>query len=405
MALYYYQALSKDGKKLKGQIDASSLQNARELVSKRGLFLVSIDIAIDITKGLPWYKKILQKKVSLKDKILFTKQLSVLLKSGIPLLQSLELLIDQLEGQLKSILINVKDGVKNGKSLADGLSRYPKVFDNIYVQLVRAGEATGKLETILDRLTTYLERREEIQKKVKGALSYPMIQLSVVLVVVTFLMAFVVPRLVGTFKSQGQELPLPTRILLGISDFITGHYIILLILIIMLIATFIYMKSQPWGQLFLDKLKLKLPLIKYFTKMGAVVQFCRTLGMLLESGVNLSDALDIVSKIINNKVLTTAIVAAKDKIIKEGKITQYLSETGLFPPVAIYLIRTGEQSGELDQMLLVVANNYEDELSDFSDGLAAKLNPIMLIVMALVVGFVVISIALPIMNMSKLAGI
>lgn len=404
MALFNYEAFSSDGKKKKGQIDATSLSAAKDILSARGFYVISMNSA-DKASSLPWYQKLFQKKVTLKDKILFTKQLAVLLKSGIPLLQSLELLTDQFDGQLKYITISIKDGIKEGGSLADGLKKYPKVFDNIYVQLVRAGEATGNLEKILNRLATYLERREEIQKKVKGALSYPLIQIIVVTLVVAGLVTFVVPKLVGPFKSQGKELPGPTKILLSISDVIKDHYILLAIGIIFVIAIFVYIKSQEWGQLWLDKVKLKLPLIKYFTKMSAVVQFCRTLGMLLESGVNLSEALDIVTNIINNKVLTSALITAKDKIIKEGKITQYLSETKLFPPMAIYLLRTGEQSGELDQMLLTVAQNYETELSDLTDSLSSKIEPIMMIVMAVIVGGVVVAIAMPIMQMSSLAGI
>lgn len=405
MALYYYQAFSKDGKKVKGQVDASSFQHAKELITQRDLFIISIELSSDTAKGLPWYKKIIQKKADLKDRILFTKQLAVLLKSGVPILQSLELLVEQFEGQMKSIIIDVKDGVKEGKSLADGLKKYPKVFDNTYVQLIRAGEATGKLETILDRLSTFLERQDELRKKVKSALRGPLIELSVLGVVASGLIVGVVPKLVGVFKSQGKALPLPTVILLAISDFVLNHYIILALLIALAVGSFVYLKSTEWGQLFLDKVKLKMPIVSYFTQMGAVAQFCRTLGMLLESGVNLSDALDIVSTIIDNKVLTTVLIKAKDKIIKEGKITQYLSETKIFPPMAIYLLKTGEQSGELAHMLLVVAQNYEADLSEYSDSLSSKLKPFMTITMALLIGFVVLSIMLPIINMSQLVGV
>lgn len=405
MALYYYQAFSKEGKKIKGQIDASSLQNAKDSISRSGFFVISIELLTDPSKGMPWYKKLFQKKVDIKEKILFTKQLSVLLKSGIPLLQALELLINQFEGELKSIIISIKDGVKEGRSLAEGLSRYPKIFDNIYVQLVRAGEATGKLEIILDRLVTFLERKLELQKKVSGALRMPLIQLGFALLVVGFMMTFVVPKLMGTFQSQGADLPMATKILLAMSDFIKNHYIILIILFLSLIAFFTYLKLKPWGRLLIDKIKLRLPIIKYFTKMGAVVQFCKTLGMLLESGVNLSEALDIVCKIIDNKILATALTKAKDKIIKEGKITQYLSETKLFPPIAIYLLKTGEQSGELAQMLLLVADNYEADLAEYSDGLAENIAPVMLVFMAGTVGFIVMAIALPIMKMSTLVGL
>lgn len=404
MALYAYQGFSKGGKKVKGQIDASSLQQVKDQLTKKNIFVSSIELVSDLTSAMPWYKKLLEKKITLKDKILFTKQLAVLLKSGIPLMQALELLVDQFEGQLRSIIINLKDGIKEGQSLADGLKKYPKIFDNIYVQLVKAGEATGKLEVILFRLTTYLEKRAEIQKKIKGALSYPMIQISIVLLVTFFLLYFVVPKLVGIFKKQGSSLPGPTQFLLSISESLQSHYIIIGVSAASIVGLFLYMKSQEWGKLYLDKIKLKLPLIKYFTKMNAVVQFSRTLGMLLESGVNLSEALDIVCKIINNRVLANSLNKAKDKIIKEGKITQYLKDTGIFPSIAIYLLRTGEQSGELAQMLLLVAENYEEELSDLTDSLSSKIEPLMMIFMAVVVGFIVIAIALPITDMASIVG-
>ena len=373
MALYSYEGFNQAGKKVKGQLDGSSVHAVKDQLTKKGIFVSSIELVSDLSATLPWYKKLFVKKVTLKDKILFTKQLEVLLRSGIPLMQS----------------------------LADGLKKYPKIFDNIYVQLIKAGEATGKLEIILKRLTIYLERRAEIQKKVKGALSYPMIQIVIIALVVVFLLYYVVPKFVNVFKKQGDALPTPTKILLSISGVFQSHYILLAIITFAIVGAFMYVKSQEWGKLYLDKIKLKLPLIKYFTRMNAVVQLTRTLGMLLESGVNLSEALDIVCNIINNRVLATSIKQARDKIVKEGKIAQYLKDTNIFDPMAIYLIRTGEQSGELAKMLLVVAENSEEELSALTDSLSAKIEPIMMIFMAVVVGFIVISIALP---MTQLAG-
>lgn len=400
MALYVYQALLQTGKRIKGQIDASSSQHAKELLLKKGMYVISISVALDVAAGIPWYKRLFEQRIKIKDKILFTKQLAVLLKSGVPLLQSLELLIEQFEGGMRTILINLKDGIKEGRSLAEGLKRYPKVFDNIYVQLVRAGEATGNLEIILDRLTAYLERRQEIQKKIKAALSYPMFQIAVVVAVVIFLLKVVVPRLAQTFAQRGAELPGPTKFMLALSQFLQNYFILLIILFLLTVAGFMYARTQKWGQKALDVVKLKFPIINYFTRISAVVQFSRTLGMLLESGVNLSEALDIVVNIISNRVLADALSQARDKIIKEGKIAQYLSETNIFPPIAIYLIKTGEQSGELGQMLLTVAQNYEAELSERTDSLSAKIEPMMMLVMAVVVGFIVIAMALPIVQMT-----
>ena len=300
------------------------------------------------------------------------------------------------------ILISLKDGLKEGQSLADGLKNYPYVFDTIYIQLVRAGEASGKLELILQRLTQFLERRDELRRKISGAMTYPMIQLATVFMVVIGLMTGVVPKLAGTFASQGAVLPLPTRILMGISEFLTGHYVILIVFIIAFSMGFSYWKSTKQGALVLDRVKLRLPIIKLFTRVGAIVQFCQTLGILLEAGVNLSQALDIVCNIVNNRVLKNALEEAREKIVKEGKIAEYLRQTGIFPPMATYLIRTGEESGNLDMMLQSVGNTYEGELSELADGLTTLLSPMITIFMAVVVGFIVLSIVLPMMNMTKL---
>lgn len=404
MALYYYHAFSKDGKRVSGQLDAPSEQGAKDSLSKKGLFPVKIGLAKGSDAGIPWYKRMFEAKITVKEKILFTKQLAVLLRSGIPILQAMELLMEQFEGQMKTIIVHLKDGIKEGRSLADGLSDYVKVFDKIYIQLVRAGEATGNLDMILQRLTVYLERREEVTKKVKGAMRYPLIQMSVVAIVVVVLLTFVVPKLAQTFSSRGGTLPKPTRILMGMSDFLMSHYLILGIFIAGIVFAFKYWVSKPNGAYTFDKIKLRMPLIKYFVRMSAVVQFSRTLGMLLEGGVRLSEALEIVCNIINNRVLADALEKAKDNIIKEGKITQYLKQTAIFPPMAIYLIGTGEESGELAGMLQTVAENYEEELSELTDGLASKIEPIMMMVMAVVVGFIVISMILPIVKMNELVS-
>ena len=402
MALYLYQAFSKDGKKVTGTIDAPTLQSAKEQLSKQGIYPIAVTLGTQ-DAALPWWKRFFLKSATPKDKILFTRQLAVLLKSGIPLLQALELLIEQFEGNIRSMLINIKDEVKEGISFADALKKYPKVFDNIYVQLVRAGEASGKLEMILERLTAYLERRASIRKRIRSALTGPIIQLIVAVIVVSILLIFVVPSMAENFAATGQELPAPTKILMAISSLFTRYYLWVILFLIVVIGGFRYWKSTPSGARILDQIKLKLPIIGYFTRMNAIVQFCYTLGMLLEGGVNLAESLDIVVNIIDNRILADALREARDKIIKQGKIAQYLKQTNIFPPIAIYLISTGEQSGQLDTMLLTVAKNYEEDLGDYADGLSAKIGPALLIVMAVIVGFIIIALMLPMTN--QLGGI
>ena len=406
MALYFYQAFSKTGKKVRGTIDASSLQGAREQLTKMGVFPTKIAPATSETSRTGFsLRSLLSRGVSTKDKIFFTKQLSMLLKSGVPLLDALELLVEQSDGRLKNIVISLKDGIKEGKSLADGLSKYPNVFENIYIQLVRAGEASGKLEIILDRLTAYLERQQALRKKIKGVLTYPLIQLVIVSLVVVGLLTFVVPQIAQAYESQGADLPLPTAITIAISNVIRGYYILILIAFVILYVVYRIWKATPQGARMLDLIKLHLPLVKYFARMNAVVQFSRTLGMLIESGVNLAEALSIVVKIVDNRVLVDALNEARENIIKQGRVAEYLKQTGIFPPVAIYLINTGEQSGHLDTMLITVAEIYETELNELADSMASKLEPALLVFMAVIVGFIVLSVMAPIIGFGRTLGV
>ncbi len=405
MALYVYQGFARDGKKMSGQVDASSEVGVKDILQRQGIFPTAITPLHKVVQRENFLKKLFKKKVSFKEKILFTKQLQVLLRSGVPLLDALELLDDQFADPLHSVLIEIKDGIKEGYSFADGLKRYPDTFENIYVQLVRAGEASGKLEMLLGRLVEFLEKKEALQKKVSSAMRQPLINLGMIVLITLFLVTSVVPKMTGMFSSQGADLPTPTAILMGFSSAILNHYILLISGIIIVSLGFFYWKSTKRGGYQWDALLLRLPLVGFFARMNAVVQFCSTLGILLEAGVRLSEALDIVCNVINNQILKTALQEARDKIVKQGKITQYLKQTQMFPSMATYLIATGEESGNLDQMLLEVAKNYRIELEEKADNLAVLIQPVMLIITAAIVGFIVVAIALPMSQMGKVAGI
>ena len=404
MPLYKYDSFNKRGEKVQGSIDASTEYEAKEMLKGQGLMPVSIKS----TEGKSYsfsFGSIFEKKVDTKTKVIFTKQLGVLLKAGIPLLQSIDLLTNQFEGSFKRILISIKDGLQEGKSFAAQLALYPKVFPNVYVQLTKAGEASGKLEVILKRLTNYLERSEETKKHLKKAMSYPIIMISFALLVMVGVIYFLVPKIKDLFsKMGGQELPMPTQLLIDISDFCIQNFTIIISISIACVAGFIYWKNKPSGRYKIDEIILKAPIVSYFSKTKAIVQFCKTLGMLLESGVNLSEALDIVCNIVDNEVLTHKLREARDNIIKEGKIAKYLKKTGIFPPIATYMISTGEESGKLADMLLTVGNDYDNELIELTDGLTDKLAPIMMVIMAAIILFVILAIFLPIMLMGEGMG-
>lgn len=403
MPLYKYDSFNKRGGRVKGSIDASSPQAAREILRGQGL----MPVTITESKGDAEFSlsSFFEPRVETKTVVLFTKQFAVLLRSGVPLLQALELLTEQFEGKFRRILVNVRDGLKSGESLAKELAKYPKVFSNVYIQLVRAGEASGKLEAILSRLTEYLERSEEIRKQIKKATRKPMMMLGFALLIVVGMLKFLVPRLMGMFTQAGKELPLPTRILVAMSDALTNHFVVLAGSLTSIVMLFMYWKSTPTGKHKFDELLLKLPMTAYFTRTNAVVQFSKTLGMLIESGVNLAEALDIVCNIVENSVLVNKLKEARDKIIKEGKISKYLKKTGMFPNIASYMISTGEESGKLGEMLLTVGDDYGVELMELTDSLTESIGPIMTIVLGLIVGFIIVSIFLPIMSMGDMAGV
>ena len=312
MALYYYQAFSKEGKKVTGYLDATTEKTVREQLSQRSLYPIKIELAAPGV-GQSWWRRLFSRRVSVKEKILFTKQLALLLRSGVPLLQALELLIDYFERRFHTILVAIKDDVKGGSSFAGALEKYPKEFGTIYVQLVRAGEASGKLETVLQHLTDFLERRERTRKQIRSAFRMPLIQLSVAIVVVIILLYKVVPTMARSLKGA---LPWYTRFLVSLSDFVVSYYLIIIILFLLVLVGFRYWRSTESGAETVDRIKLYIPFISFFSRTNTVIQFSRTLGILLQAGVNLAEALDIVVAIIDNRILAHALSDARDKIVK-----------------------------------------------------------------------------------------
>ena len=404
MPLYKYDSFSRRGTKTSGTIDAATIQAAKEMLRGQGLMIINITEVLGEPSGFS-LQSLFEKKIDSRTVVLFTTQLSVLLRSGVPLLQSFDLLLEQFEGKFKRLLVNVRDGIKGGEPLAKELGKYPRVFSNVYIQLVRAGEASGKLESILMRLVEYLERSEDVKRRVKKAMSYPIMMISAAIGVVVLLLLFMVPKLMGMFRQMGQELPWPTQVLVTMSDLLLNHWMVMSIGLIVTVVLVSYWKSTPKGKILMDQYLLRFPLTAYFSRTKAVVQLSKTLGMLIESGVNLPEALDIVCKIVENSVLTEKLMAARDKIIKEGKIARYLKQTGIFPSMASYMINTGEESGKLGEMLLNVGNEYERELIDLTDGLTAKIAPVMTLVMAVIIIFIMAAIMLPILGMASMPGL
>jgi type IV pilus assembly protein PilC len=407
MPFFYYQAFSKTGTKQSGVLEGTSQQSIRERLIKQGLYPVSVilqnnDGGIGF-RGL--LNRFFQPSLTLKDKLFFTKQLAMLLKSGIALADAINLMIDQSPKYMHGMLVKIRDVLKEGGSFAEILSMYPRSFPPLYVQLIKAGEASGQMEKVLLRLAGFLEEEDAFNKSVKSAVQGPMIQLGMVVAVASFLLTFIVPKIADVFTSMGnKKLPAVTRFVLFLSDSLIHNYVMVIVMIIVIVGVYKIWSISESGQLTLDKIKLKIPVIKYFNRAVAVVQFSQTLGLLLESGVNIAEALEIVVQIVDNQILVEALKKAQDNIIKQGKVTEYLQKTHLFSSVDVHLIGTGEQSGALDTMLIQVGKYNQEDLKEFSAGLTALLNPLSMAILAVVVGTIIIGVMAPLTDMSSMMG-
>ncbi|MDP2167658.1 MAG: type II secretion system F family protein [Thermodesulfovibrionales bacterium] len=345
-----------------------------------------------------------QPKVTPKDIVVFTRQFSTMIDAGLPLVQALDILSSQVENKgLANVLVKVKTDVEGGATYADALRKHPKVFDELYCNMVAAGEAGGILDTILQRLAGYIEKSMKLKKKVKGALVYPIVVSSVAILVVAVIMIFVVPIFTTMFATLGGTLPLPTRIIINISNFLKG--IGGLISLITLVALFVGIsrfRQTKKGQLIFDKILLKLPIFGLLLIKVAVSKFTRTMGTMTSSGVPILDGLEITAKTAGNKVIEIAVMEVRSAISEGKTIAEPLSKAKVFPPMVTHMIAVGEATGALDTMLNKIADFYDDEVDNTVSNLTSMMEPLLMVFLGITVGFVVVAMYLPIFKMITL---
>jgi type IV pilus assembly protein PilC len=343
-------------------------------------------------------------KVKDKDIVVFTRQFSTMIDAGLPLVQALEILSTQVENKyFGSILSQVKADVEGGSTFADALKKHPRVFSELYANMVAAGEAGGILDTILQRLATYIEKAMKLKKKVKGAMVYPAVVTSVAVIVVAIIMIFVVPTFAKMFTQLGGALPLPTKIVIDISHFLAGTGgVAIVIFIIAFVIAFTRIRRTEKGKYLTDSIFLKLPVFGVLIRKVAVAKFTRTLGTLVASGVPILDGLDITAKTAGNKVIEYAVRDIK-KAVSEGKtLAEPLMKSGVFPPMVTHMIAVGEQTGALDQMLSKIADFYDDEVDAAVSNLTAMMEPLLMVFLGTTVGFIIIAMYLPIFRLITL---
>jgi len=408
--LYAYKGIGPTGKGVSGARDAESPKVLRQALRKDGVVVTQVDLSRggkkqSKAKGLSREVEIgnVLKAVKKTDVAAFTRQLSTLLKAGIPLAEALGALFDQAEKvRLKRVLGEVKSAVNEGSSLADSLARHPRVFDELFVSMVRAGETAGNLDDVLVSLADFMESAHRLRGKVKGAMIYPIIMVVVSVSILSILMIAVVPQITQMFASKGRSLPLKTQFLIWVSHTLGGFWFLWLPALVGLAFGFRAWSRADHGRASWHRFLLRAPLFGPLIRQVAVARFCRTLGTMLESGVPMLRALEVAKEVLGNVVLVKAVDAARAGVTEGESLAVMLRRSGHFPATVTHMISVGERSGALEAMLLRVADAHEQEIDMRLQRMTSLLEPLMILFMGVAVGFVVFAILEPLMDMSKL---
>jgi general secretion pathway protein F len=407
MPIFEYKGLTKDGKNTKGTIDSENIRAARIKLKKDGIFVVDIKDKKKNAEGTGAKKKSGSKKsVSIKELSLMTRQLATLIKANIPLVDSLQAVSEQVEDPtLAEALSDIKNSVNEGGQFHKSLSRYPNIFNNIYITMCEAGEATGTLDTILMRLAEFTEAQNELRTKVKSALTYPVVMLVVTIGLLFFLFIFVIPKMVTVFESAPQlTMPWYTQAVIDISGVLVNYWYIIIGAMVFSWGFFNNWKRTPTGKKQWDGISLKLPIFGEMNRLVAASRFTRTLATLLTGGVPMLNAMQIVRNVVDNDVVAQAIDDARSNISEGESIAGPLKKSGQFPPIVIHMISIGEKTGELENMLIQVADAYDFQVKAKVEAMTSLMGPVVLIVMGLVIGIIVFAVMVPMFEMTNLAG-
>jgi len=401
MPVYKYKAIDESGKAVQGVIDADSPKGATEKLKRQGVFLSSLREAKEgRSRSFNPFKGI---KIS--ELAVTTRQFSTLISAGLPLEASLSALSEQTEdAKLGQVLAQVKERVSEGSSLANALNEHNDIFSDLYINIVRAGEASGTLDIVLLRLADFLETQAALTSRVRGALIYPMFMFFIGGGVLFFTMTYVIPRIAKIFEESQSSLPLMTLILIKISDFLNNYILLILLFAIIIFFAAIRFNRTERGKMFFDRLMLKVPVFGKLTSMVVISRFTRTLGTLLSSGIPLLDALEIGEAVMGNKVYGKTLEEVRVNVREGASLAQPLKESGVFPPLVTRMIAVGEQTGEMEAMLSKVADIYDQQVETMVSTLTSLLEPVMIVIIGAVMAFIVFAVLLPIFNLTSTIG-
>jgi type IV pilus assembly protein PilC len=402
MPIYLWSGKNKKGVSQKGEMEAPNVEAVKANLARLNIVNPKIKPKPkDIFENVAF----MQPKVSEDDVIIFARQFSTMIDAGLPIIQCLDILYSQQENKtFKNVMKNIKESVESGSTLADSLKKFPKHFDDLFVNMIAAGEAGGILDTILRRLAAYMEKMAKLKRKVKGALTYPAVTMVIAVVVTAVILVFVIPVFQGMFADFGSELPLPTQFVINLSEFVQSYIIHLIIAIALFVFAFKKFYKTKKGQEVIDEMTLKLPIFGLLIRKVAVSKFTRTMGTMLNSGVAILEALDIVAKTAGNKSIEKAVYSVRSAISEGRTMAEPLTESGVFPSMVCQMIAVGESTGALDAMLTKIADFYDEEVDQAVENLTSLIEPFMLVFLGVVIGGLVISMYLPIFQMASVVG-
>lgn len=393
MPVFDYEAIDQNGKSKKGSLEGNDIEAVKNALKAQGLVPMSVQKQTILTKDLDIS---IGKQVSSKELAIFCRQFSSILNAGVTIVSALEMLYEQSENKyLSKAILEVQTAVEKGDSLADGMRRQPKVFPEILVNMVEAGEASGSLDVALDRLTVHFEKSDTLKSTVKNAMIYPIVVVIVSIAVVILMMVKVVPSFLDMFEEVDGELPGVTKMVIGISNFITGNGILLAAILAVIVGGFVIYKNSDKGRYQLSVFVLKVPLFGKLVRKSSAATFTRTLSTLLASGISLIEAVEITSRVVDNQVFKEVLLNAKDEVERGVALSEPLEASGQFPPMVYRMIRIGEETGNMESMLDKVADFYEEDVKNATKALLTIMEPVIIIILAIVVGTIMLAVMSP----------
>lgn len=401
MPKFAWEGKTRTGAVQKGVTDAQDAASLEAQLKKAGLLNISIK---EQAKGFQ-LPKFGGGSIDTKDLVIFTRQFATMIDSGLPLVQCLDILSSQQEKPaFKQILLKVKESVESGSTFADALAKHPKAFDELYVNLVAAGEIGGILDTILNRLAAYIEKAMKLKKQIKGAMVYPVTIMSIAVIVVGVILIFVIPTFAKMFADFGGELPGPTKFVIALSNFLLKYIIVIIAAIFGTIWGIKKFYATPAGRKKIDAFALKAPVAGPLIRKVSVAKFTRTLGTMVSSGVPIMDGLEIVAKTAGNKIVEEAIFGVRQAISEGKTMAEPLQACGIFPPMVVQMISVGEATGAMDAMLTKIADFYDDEVDDAVSAMTAMMEPMLMVFLGTTVGGLVVAMYLPIFKLAGAVG-